>query len=114
MTETYSPAQVLVRVTQLTESRLTAYVETEAVRPIETELGPQFVESDLARLSLLCEFEDLYEMSPEALAVLITVIDQLHAARQDRDRLLAAIRAEPAEVQSRIAAVLAQVSPRSD
>lgn len=107
MTEEFSQAQVLLQVTQLTESRLTAFLESDAVRPKHSVLGPQFEAADLARLTLLCEFQDLYDMNPEALAVMITVIDQMHAARQDRRRLLAAIGAEAIDVQMRIAAVLA-------
>ena len=111
MTETYSPAQVVLQVAQLTHSRLGAFVETEAVSPRQTAAGPRFEAADLARLTLLCELEELYGMTPEALSVLITVIDQMHAARQDRRCLMAAIAQEAVEVQMRVAAILAGAVP---
>ncbi len=114
MTQLFNEDQVLVQITRLTRSRLTAFIDAEAVRPAETEAGPQFGAADLARLDLLCELEDLYEMTPDALAVVIAVIDQMHAARHDRQRLLAAVAAEAVEVQLRIAAALARPQEPTD
>jgi chaperone modulatory protein CbpM len=114
MNATYSQAQVLLQVTQLTQSRLAALVETEAVIPTQTEVGPMFDAADLARMTLLCEFEEIYDMTPEALAVMIAVIDQLHAARQDRRSLLTAIGCDTVGVQMRVAASLAEIYPRPD
>lgn len=122
MTEYFTFEQTLMQVTRLTPDRLSAFIAAEAIRPTEAGLGPSpgpvtgpvsgpvsgpvFGPGDLARLELLCDMTELYDMTPEALAVLIAVIDQMHAARRDRYALLRAIRAETAEVQARIAAVL--------
>ncbi len=108
MTEFLTEEQTLTRVVRLTRTRLTAFIEAEAVVPVRANEGPVFGPADLARLDLLCELAELYDMQPEALAVLIAVIDQMHAARRDRDALLDAIRAEAPEVQARIAAALAR------
>lgn len=106
MTDVFTLDETLVRVVRLTRTRLTAFIEAEAVVPARGETGPVFDAADLARLDLLCDLADLYDMKPEALAVTIAVIDRLHAARRDRQALLEAIRAEPREVQERIAAAL--------
>lgn len=103
--------QTLQRVTRLTRSRLTALIEVEAVVPAQAETGPLFGPDDLARLDLLCELSELYDMEPEALAVMIRVIDRLHAVRRDRRALLDAIRTEAPEVQERIARALAGSQP---
>lgn len=108
MTEVFTVDEVLVRVTRLSRTRLTAYVEAEAVIPAHDEAGPIFGAADLARLDLLCDLAELYDMGPEALAVTVAVIDRLHAARRDRQVLLKAIRAEAREVQDRIAGALAR------
>lgn len=108
MTDLYTEDQAVACVLHLTRSRLTALIDAGAIRPVRGDGGPVFGAGDLARLTLLAELADLYDMQPEALAVLITVIDQMHAARRDRSALLAAIRAETPEVQHRVVAVLAQ------
>lgn len=108
MTERFTQQETLTRVVRLTRTRLTAFIEAEAVVPAESEAGPIFGADDLARLDLLCDLADFYDMQPEALAVMIAVIDQLHEARRDRQALIDAIRAETPEIRSRIAATLAR------
>ena len=108
MTEHYTEDQALGQVVHLTRSRLTALIDAGAIQPARGDGGLVFGAGDMARLALLSELADLYDMQPEALAVLITVIDQMHAARRDRSALLAAIAAETPEVQHRVVAVLVQ------
>jgi chaperone modulatory protein CbpM len=106
MTEAITLDQTLMQVTGLTRTRLIALIEVEAVIPLHIGDEAVFRPSDLARLELLCELADLYGMEAEALAVMITVIDGMHAARRDRSVLVTAIRAEPPDVRRRIAAAL--------
>ncbi|MEX1662707.1 hypothetical protein AB4874_13760 [Thioclava sp. 15-R06ZXC-3] len=108
MMQVFTVTETISRVTRLTQTRLSAYIEAEAVTPAPSPTGPLFDTGDLARLDLLCELDELYDMGPEALAVLISVLDQLHAARRDRSALLEAIGKEPPEVRARIAATLTQ------
>jgi chaperone modulatory protein CbpM len=106
MTQVFTVTETISQITRLTEIRLSAYIEAEAVTPAQSESGPLFDRADLARLDLLCELDDLYDLGPDGLAVLISVLDQLHSARADRKALLDAISAEPPEVRARIAAAL--------
>ena len=108
MTEFFTVDETLTRVVRLTHTRLTAYIEAGAIGPSHAETGPVFGAADLARLDLLCDLAELYDMGPEALAVTIAVIDRLHEARRDRRVLLDAIRTEAREVQDRIAAALTE------
>lgn len=108
MTEFYTEQQTLTLVASLTPTRLAALIEAEAVAPARSPEGRVFRPVDIARLELLCEFADLYDMEAESLAVMISLIDQLHDARRDLRAMLAAVRNEPPEVQARIAASLAQ------
>lgn len=108
MTEVYTEDETLARVVRLTRVRLAAYIEAEAVVPVQRDDGPVFGPAEIARLDLMCELADLYDMGPEALAVMLAVIDRLHAARRDRRALIEAIRAEAPEVHARVAAVLAR------
>lgn len=108
MTESFTEAQTLDRVTRLTRTRLVAYIEAGAVFPAQAETGPVFAPADLARLELLADLAELYGLDPEALALVMAVIDQMHAARRERDALLAALRAEAQEVQLRVVSELAR------
>ncbi len=108
MTEFYTEQQTLTLVDSLTETRLTAFIEAEAVVPAKGAAGHMFRQIDIARLELLCEFAELYDMEAESLSVMISLIDQLHDARRDLRTVLAAVQNEPPEVQARIAASLAQ------
>lgn len=108
MTEYFTEDQALAMVLRLTPEQLAAFVAAGAIVPGGE--GRVFVAGDLARLHLLCEFAEVYDMGPEALAMVMGVIDQMHAARRDRDALLAAIRAEAREVHERVMAVLVRGS----
>lgn len=113
MTEIYTEEQTLTLVARLTRTRLTALVEAEAVVPTRGTAGPMFRKSDLVRLDLLCEFAEVYDMEPDALAVVMSLIEQLHDARRDLHLLHDALRAEPPDVQSRIARAIALLGSRS-
>ena len=102
MTVFYTFEQAVLAVTGLTETRLIAFVEAEAVRPLRTETGPAFAEVDLARLGFLCEMSDVYDLDGDALAVILSLVDQLHSARQDLRTLARAIEEQPPEVRHRI------------
>ncbi len=108
MTELFTEEQTIERVVLLTRTRLTAFVETEAVIPLRGAQGLAFQRSDIARLELLCELAEVYEIEEHAVAVMITLIDQLHAARQDARMLVEAIRAQPDTVRAQIASALTQ------
>lgn len=102
MTVFYSEDEVVTTVHGLTRAKLTAYVEAEIVWPVQGEAGPVFRQVDVARLQLLRELSDEFEMSDDALAVVMGLIDQLHDLRADLRSLLRAIAEEPAEVRARL------------
>ena len=107
MTDRYTEDEVLAAVPPLTRARLTAFVETEVVVPLQTDAGPRFRQVDMARMELLCDLCDHFELEAEALEMVMSLIDQLHTARADLLALTEALAEEPPEVQRRIAQVLA-------
>jgi len=110
MTEHLTEEDIIAAIPGLTRTRLIAFVETEVVIPLRRETGgdsaPVFRMVDLARLQLLCELEDDLELDAGALGVVITLIDQLHAARRDLRAIARAVEKEPADVRARIGAAL--------
>lgn len=102
----YTEDQTVTLIARLTRTRLTAFVEAEAVMPVQRTEGPAYTQGDLARLELLCDLAETYDMNEDAVAVTAAALDQFHAARRRLHLLLGAIAQETPEVRARIAAAL--------
>lgn len=104
MTDRYSEDDVVASVTRLTRSQLVTFIECDFVRP-EREAGAYvFRRIDLARLELLCDLSQDLDLDETGLGIVISLIDQLHTARQDLATMARVIAALPAELQARIMA----------
>ena len=106
MSDRYSEAEALAAIPRLTRSRLVTYIEAQVVTPVLSEGGHVYRQVDIARLALLCDLTEDLELDETGAAVVISLIDQLHAARQDLRALARALEAEPPEVRARIGAAL--------
>ena len=99
------PASIAVlRISRLTVERLDTFVTAELVLPLHTPDGLQFRPVDLARLELLCDLVDHLALEGEGLAVVVSLIDQLHAARADLEALAQAVQRENPDARRRIGA----------
>lgn len=106
MTDRYSEDDVVATVTRLTRRQLVSFIECNFVRP-EREAGAYvFRRVDLARLELLCDLSQDLDLDETGLGIVISLIDQLHAARQDLATLAGVIDALPTELQTGIMAEL--------
>lgn len=98
--------EILAAIPALTRTRLVAFIETELVIPVRREQegasGFLFRQVDFARVQLLCELAEDLELDEGALGVIITLIDQLHATRDDLLAITRAVEAEPPDVRARI------------
>jgi len=103
MTLLFTESEVLTTVPGLTSQHLATYVQARIVLPMRTEKGPMFAPSDLARMELLCELTNDYGLDDDALGLVMSLLDQLHAARRDLRALAAALADEPADLRARIA-----------
>ena len=106
MTDHLTEDDIIAAIPSLTRTRLVALIETEVVIPLRRDAGATstlvFRRVDLARLQLLCDLADDLELDEAALGVVVTLIDQLHATRQDLLAIARAVAAEPPEVRARI------------
>jgi chaperone modulatory protein CbpM len=103
MTLYYSEEEVVVTVAGLTRARLTSYVEAEIVLPVKGAEGPVYRQVDVARLQLLAELTEHFDLSDDGLAVVMRLVDQVHALRSDLRSVLTAITQEPEDVRARLA-----------
>lgn len=102
MTDRYSEDDVIASVTRLTRRQLVTFIECDFVRP-EREAGAYvFRPIDLARLELLCDLSQDLDLDETGLAIVISLLDQLHTARQELATMARAIAALPSDLQVRI------------
>lgn len=104
MTERYSEDDVVATVTRLTRHQLVYFVEHGFVRPERIAGGHVFRRVDIARLELLCDLSQDLDLDETGLGIVISLIDQLHAARQDLATMARALDALPAELRTQLMA----------
>ncbi|WP_121060466.1 hypothetical protein [Chachezhania antarctica] len=97
---------VLERVAPLTRVQLATFVEAEVVTPMESPDGPVFRRMDVVRMELLCELTETYALEPDALGVVMGLVDQLHGVRAELRAVLEALEAESDETRLRVVEVL--------
>lgn len=106
MTRTYTEDEVLAAVADLTRPRLLAWIEAQIVQPVRSGADRRYREVDLARLQTLCDLDQGFDLTVDALAMVMDLIDRLHAHRTELEALMAALAAEPEEVRLRVRQVI--------
>jgi chaperone modulatory protein CbpM len=106
MTDSFSEDQVIATITRLTRPQLTGFIKAEFVRPYQNAAGYQFHRVDIARIELLCDLSHDLDLDETALGVVISLLDQLHAARQERATLARALAALPSDLHDQIIAAM--------
>lgn len=107
MTLYYTEEETLQVVRRLNRPRLAQFVEADLVRPALSGSGPRFSKMDIARIELICELCDDFEMEDEVLDLVMSLIDQLHGVRAELRSLAEAVGREPEDVRARIAEAVA-------
>jgi len=108
MNDRFSEDDVINAVARLTRIQLVRFVEFDLIKPQRADSGYVFRRIDIARLELLCDLSQDLDLDEVALGIVISLIDQLHAARQDLAALARAIDALPADLQTLIGAQMKQ------
>jgi chaperone modulatory protein CbpM len=108
ITEFYSETEVLAAVPRLTPLRLTSFVAARIILPLTKDDAPAFRRIDLARIELLCDLTEEFDLDDDALGLVISLVDQLHEARRDLRAICLAVAAEGPEVRNRIGGKLTE------
>lgn len=90
---------VLREIRALSRRELHLWIREGWVRPAMGESGPVFDEIDLARLRLLCDLRKEMALSPDAMPVVLALIDQLHRTRRDLRLLMEVLEDQPDHVR---------------
>ena len=102
MTRYYSETEVVAQIHGLSVTRLRAWVAADCLAPAEREGRLAFAEADVARLRLLADLSDDFDLDPEAASMVLSLVDQIHGLRHQLRRLGEAVAAEHPEVRARI------------
>lgn len=97
-----SEEQVLEAVGRLDRARLTRLVQAEVIRPASAGGQAVYRQVDVARLELVCDLCDDFDLGEDALGMVLRLVDQLHGARSDLTALMRALAEEEEEVRARV------------
>ncbi len=106
MTRSLTEEELIATVSRLTSLRLSEYLAAEIVIPEQTDRGLIYHSLDVARLELACELHEQYDMEADALAMMISLIDQMHGLRAELREVLSAVEAQPDPVRQTLIEVI--------
>lgn len=95
-------AETVEAVAGLTHSRLHAFVKDDVLAPMQAVDGLLFSPVEVARLELLCDLVEQFDLDGDALGIVMSLIDQLHASRHKVHAMARALEVEPVEIRHRI------------
>ena len=97
-----SEEETLAAVGRLDRARLTRFVQAEVIRPADAGGRVVYRQVDIARMELLCDLCDDFELNDDALGIVMELVDQLHGTRGDLLALMRALGEEAEEVRARV------------
>jgi chaperone modulatory protein CbpM len=98
----------------LTRADVTTWIEEGWIEPHAEDDTYVFDESDTARIGLIVELRRDLEIDDSAIPVVLSLLDQLHAARSALKRITAAIADLPPDARDRLTAVLGEHASQDD
>jgi len=77
-------------------------IRIEVIRPADSGGHMVYRRVDIARLELLCDLCDDFDLNDDALGIVMGLVDQLHGTRSDLVALMRALGEESDEVRARV------------
>lgn len=105
----YTLGETLIELPDLGADQLDRYILAGVVVPVQSESGPLFRELDIARLNLVVDLAEGYHLDEDALAMVLSLVDQLHGLRGDMHAILDAVAREPDETRARLKTAIREV-----
>jgi chaperone modulatory protein CbpM len=93
---------------ELSRADVTMWIEEGWIEPERKDDTFVFDEADTARVGLILEFKRDLEIDDSAIPVVLSLLDQLHAARAALTRIAAAVAELPPETRDRLTIVLGE------
>ncbi len=102
-----SERELVAAIGPLDAEALRRWISLGWVIPVREDQELKFDASDVARVHLICELHYDLSIEEDSLSVVLSLLDQLYAARRSLGVLMSAVADEPEEVRARIATVVA-------
>lgn len=99
--------EVLVRC-RVGEADLHRWIERDWVRPLRQEGGWRFADQDVARIELIVDLVHDLAIDPDALDVILPLVDQVYALRRSLRAMTRAMEALPEDSRRRVLERLAE------
>ncbi len=97
---------VVDAVEEVTLRRLRQWVRNGWISPVSDTDGPRFDDTDLARARLVCQLKDELKLNEDAVAVVLSLLDQVYGLRCELRALAAAVERQPKQVRREIVGVV--------
>jgi chaperone modulatory protein CbpM len=104
-------ADIVARFQGLEIKVLQQWITVGWVKPTPSESGFLFDEIDVARTHLLCDLRFQMDLRDEELALVLSLLDQLHGTRALLRAVAAAINDQPVEVREAILSKIGAALP---
>jgi chaperone modulatory protein CbpM len=98
--------EVLIRC-RVKKSDLRSWIDRDWVRPVQQDGDWRFAEQDVARIELICDLVRDLAIDPDALDVILPLVDQVYALRRSLRAVTRAVEALPADSRRRFLESLA-------
>lgn len=96
-------SELIGTIERLDADALKRWVDLGWVLPRHDGDVMQFDDSDVVRVRLICELHYELQIEEDSLSVVLSLMDQLYAARRSLRTLVSAVEAQSEEVRTRIA-----------
>ncbi len=97
-----SERDVVATVQQIQLRELRTWLRAGWIRPIWSESGPLFDDLDVARIRLICDLRKEMALPSDAVPMILSLLDQVHALRTELQRLGQAIDWQPEETRAAV------------
>jgi len=101
-------SELVALIEPLDAEALQRWIDLGWVLPHRDDEDLQFDIADVARVRLICELYYELRIEEDSMSVVLSLMDQLYAARRALGALASAVAAQPEGVRKRIAAVVDQ------
>ena len=95
--------ELLAAIEVLDVDTLQRWIVLGWIRPLQDDAGTRFDAADVERVRLICDLHFELQIEEDAMPVVLSLMDQLYAARRSLRRLATAVAAQPAAVRGQIA-----------
>ena len=109
---------VLTELRTVQQAEVMTWIEAEWVRPERGTEGPRFRPVDVARVRLIKELKEDLEVGPEAIPVVLSLVDEMYTLRRRLAALARALAEIPpdarTQVRTRCQALLRSISDEAE